>query len=121
MPADGRRRREPRVRIDDADGLAAAGARLDLSVVLPVVLAFAGIAALLVRLGVRAQRQAPLTGAAGMIGAPAEVVTAIEPGRTGHVKLHGELWRAEAAEPIAAGARVVVTHVDGLTLTVRQT
>jgi membrane protein implicated in regulation of membrane protease activity len=68
-----------------------------------------------------AQRQAPSTGAAGMVGAFAEVVGAIEPGRPGQVKIQGELWRAAATEPIAAGARVVVTHVDGLTLTVRQT
>jgi membrane-bound serine protease (ClpP class) len=94
--------------------------RLDLWFVLPIVLAFAGIAMLLVRLGVAAQRQRPVTGATGMIDAPAEAMTALEPGRVGHVKFHGELWRATATEPIAPGARVVVTNVDGLTLTVRR-
>ena len=94
--------------------------RLDLAFVMPIVLAFAGIAMLLVRLGVSAQRQRPATGAAGMIGALAEAVTSIEPGRIGQVKIQGELWRATAADPIPPGARVVVTHIVGLTLTVRQ-
>jgi membrane-bound serine protease (ClpP class) len=93
---------------------------LDLSFVLPVVTAFAGIALFLARLGVTAQRQAPATGTGGMIGALAEAITPIAPGGIGQVKIQGELWRASAAEPIAAGSRVVVTHVEGLTLTVRQ-
>ena len=95
--------------------------RLDVSFVVPIVVAVAGIAVLLVRLGVTAQRQEPVTGEAGLIGRLAMAITSIEPGGIGHVKLRGELWRASAEESIAAGARVVVTRVDGLTLVVRQT
>jgi membrane-bound ClpP family serine protease len=32
---------------------------------------------------------------------------------------HGEIWTAIASEPIAEGARIRVTGVDGLTLTVK--
>jgi membrane-bound serine protease (ClpP class) len=94
--------------------------RLDPWFVAPFVLAFAGIAILLVRLGVAAQRLPAATGAAGMIGGPAEVVTPVMPGRAGQVKFRGELWRAAADEPLPAGAHVVVIGVDGLTLTVRR-
>jgi membrane-bound serine protease (ClpP class) len=94
--------------------------RLDLWFVLPIALAMAGIALVLVRLGVTAQRQPAVTGAAGMIGAPADVITAIEPDRFGQVKFRGEVWRATASEPIAPGARAIITSVDGITLTVRR-
>jgi membrane protein implicated in regulation of membrane protease activity len=48
------------------------------------------------------------------------VVVAIEPGRPGQVRAHGEIWRAAAPEAIDAGARVRVTGIEGLTLTVEK-
>jgi membrane-bound serine protease (ClpP class) len=87
--------------------------------VVPVVLGFAGIAMFLVRLGLAAQRQPAVTGAAGMIGESGQALTAIAPDRPGHVATHGEIWQAKAAEAIPEGARVRVTDVDGLMLTVR--
>ncbi len=36
----------------------------------------------------------------------------------GLVRVHGELWRATSAMPIAAGTHVRVLRVDGLTLRV---
>jgi len=62
----------------------------------------------------------PVTGAAGMIGEVGKALTAIEPGKTGRVATHGETWKAIAEEPIAQGDLVLVTRVDGLTLTVRK-
>jgi membrane-bound serine protease (ClpP class) len=47
-------------------------------------------------------------------------LTPIAPAAPGRVRVHGEIWRAVANEPIAAGDRVHVTDVDGLTLTVRK-
>ena len=94
--------------------------QLSLRIVLPVVLGFAGIALFLVRLGVAAQRQRAVTGTAGMIDEPGQALTAIEPDKPGRVATHGESWQATSAEPIAAGGRVRVTGVDGLTLTVRK-
>lgn len=94
--------------------------RLDLWFVLPIAVTLAGIAMFLVRLGVTAQRQPAATGAAAMIGVPARTMTAIEPGGSGQVKVQGELWRATASEPIAPGVPVIITSVDGLTLTVRR-
>jgi membrane-bound serine protease (ClpP class) len=94
--------------------------RVSLSVVLPVVVGLAGIGIFLARLGIAAQRRQPVTGAAGMIGELGEALTSIEPGGSGRVTTHGEIWRAKSSEPIAAGARVRVTGIEGLMLTVEK-
>jgi len=92
--------------------------RLSPGLVLPIVAAVAGIAAVLVRLGVASQRREAVTGIAGMIGAKGRALTPIEPGKAGRVTTHGEIWTATAHEPIAEGDPVTVVRVDGLTLTV---
>jgi membrane-bound serine protease (ClpP class) len=92
--------------------------RVSLSVVLPVVMGLAGIGIFLARLGIAAQRRQPVTGSDGMIGEIGEALTSIEPGGSGRVTTHGEIWRAKSSEPIAAGARVRVTGIEGLMLTV---
>jgi membrane-bound serine protease (ClpP class) len=93
--------------------------RLNFRLVAPVIVAGVAIAAGLVRLGVAAQRQRPWTGAAAIIGTHGHAVTAIGAGAAGQVRIRGEIWRAIASEPIAAGAAIVVADLDGLTLTVR--
>ena len=83
------------------------------------VLAAMGVAvSLLARLGVRAQFQAPVTGAAGMVNETGEVIDAIAPGIVGRVLTHGEIWLATAVQPIEQGERVRVVGIDGMTLTV---
>ena len=94
--------------------------RLSLGVVVPVVLGFSAIAALLVRLGVTAQRRPAVTGAAGMIGEIGQALTAIGPGAAGRVATHGEIWEARSDQSIPEGSRVRVTRVDGLQLTVAE-
>jgi membrane-bound serine protease (ClpP class) len=94
--------------------------QLSLRVVLPVVLGFAAIAVLLVRLAVAAQRQPPVAGQAAMIGEPGEALTDLAPERVGQVATHGEIWNATAGESIPQGARVRVTGVNRLTLVVRR-
>ena len=94
--------------------------QIGLRMIVPVTLSLSGIILFLVQLAVRAQRQRPVTGAAGMIDEIGQAVTAIDPGGTGRVQTHGEIWTATAAEPIAAGERVQVVSVEGLRLTVRK-
>jgi membrane-bound serine protease (ClpP class) len=94
--------------------------RVSLRLVLPIVFAVAGIAVVLVRLGVAAQRREAVTGVAGMIGETGRALTPIEPGGIGRVATHGEIWTARAPEPIAEGDPIAVVGVDGLTLTVRK-
>jgi len=94
--------------------------RVSLRLVLPIVIAVAGIAVVLVRLGVASQRREPVTGVAGMIGGTGRALTPIVPGAVGRITTHGEIWTARAQEPIAEGDPVAVVEVDGLTLTVRK-
>jgi membrane-bound serine protease (ClpP class) len=94
--------------------------QLSLWVVLPVVVGFTGIAAILVRLGLKAMRQPPATGEAGMIDRIGEALTAIEPEVPGRVAIRGEIWQATAPEAIPQGAAVQIVKIDGLTLTVRK-
>jgi membrane-bound serine protease (ClpP class) len=93
--------------------------QLSLRLVLPVALAFATIAVMLVRLGVAAQRQPAVTGAAGMIGQSGRAMTPLGPGQSGRVLVRGEIWEAASSDPVAENARIYVTAVDGLRLTVR--
>ncbi len=92
--------------------------QLSLRIVLPVAVAFAAIAVMLVRLGVAAQRRPAVTGIAGMIGEAGQAVTPIGPTQPGRVAVHGELWDATAVQPVAEGARVRIIAIDGLRVTV---
>ena len=89
--------------------------QLSLRLVLPVVLAFTAIVAMLTRLAVKAQRQRPASGAAAMVGSTGLALTAVDVSG-GSVSTHGEIWQAIAAEPIPSGSRVRITQVDGLHL-----
>jgi membrane-bound ClpP family serine protease len=61
-----------------------------------------------------------VTGAEGLLGESGQALTTITPETIGQARVHGEIWNATAGESIASGARVVVTNVSGLTLTVRK-
>jgi membrane-bound serine protease (ClpP class) len=94
--------------------------QVSVRLVLPIVLSLTGIALFLVRLAVVSQRLPAVTGASGMIGEVGQALTAIEPGGSGRVATHGEMWTAIAPEQVGEGDRIRVTGVDGLTLTVRK-
>jgi membrane-bound serine protease (ClpP class) len=94
--------------------------QLSLGVVIPVVLGFTAIAAFLVRLGLAAQRRAPVTGIEGMLNEGGEVITAIVEAAPGRVRVRGEIWQAVSNAPLQPGDHVRITNVEGLTLTVRK-
>jgi membrane-bound serine protease (ClpP class) len=94
------------------------GVPVGLGFIVPVALAVSAITLFLGRLALRAHRQPPVTGIEGMIGDIGRARDDIAPGAAGQVDIHGEIWRAQSATPIAAGQPVRVTAVDGLTLTV---
>jgi len=81
-----------------------------------LALPFSAITVALLSLVVRARRSKIETGADGMIGEVGVTITPLEPG--GKVLVHGEYWDAEAAAPVGNGARVRVTAIEGLRLTV---
>jgi membrane-bound serine protease (ClpP class) len=93
--------------------------QIGMRVIAPTVFTTAGVLVFLVRLAVKAQRQKPVTGDSGMIGEAGRALTSIEPGGTGRVQTHGEIWTATAPEPITAGDVVRIEWVEGLVLTVR--
>jgi membrane-bound serine protease (ClpP class) len=92
--------------------------QVGLRLIVPVSLAVGGIVLFLVKLAVGAQRARPVTGDAGMIGEVGRALSSIEPGATGEVQVHGEIWTATANVPIHAGDPVRVAAVKGLRLTV---
>jgi membrane-bound serine protease (ClpP class) len=77
---------------------------------------FSAITAGLLALVVRARRAKVETGAEGMIGETGSALTALTP--EGKVFVRGEYWNAVAPRPLAAGARIRVTGMVKLTLTV---
>jgi membrane-bound serine protease (ClpP class) len=56
------------------------------------------------------------TGSEGMIGETGAAITALSP--EGKIFVRGEYWDAIASRPVASGARVRVTAIDRLKLTV---
>lgn len=56
-----------------------------------------------------------------MVGESAVLLDDLAPGHTGKAELRGSTWSArnEGTSPLAKSQRVLVTGVDGLTLTVR--
>ncbi|MFL6213689.1 MAG: NfeD family protein [Blastocatellia bacterium] len=90
--------------------------RLPLSLVLAVIVPFAVMLILMLKLAMRARRMKVTTGMAGMIGLHGRAQTAIAP--MGTVFVRGELWQARSPMRIAVGEGVRVTDIDGLTLNV---
>ena len=86
------------------------------STAIGLALPFSAITVFLVSLVVRARRNKVETGAEGMVGVTGSALTQLAP--EGKVFVRGEYWNAVAATPVAAGARVRVTAVDQLKLTV---
>ena len=74
------------------------------------------ITAYLMTIAVRARRNKVVTGEQGLIGEIGVAQSDLAP--TGKVFVHGELWDAVSTLTVPAGERVVVRHVDGLTLRV---
>ena len=81
-----------------------------------VALASAGFLMGVVAMLVRARRRPVAIGKQRMVGLVGEALEDLDP--EGQVKVEGEIWRARAARPVAAGTRVRVRAVRGLVLEV---
>ena len=81
-----------------------------------LALPFAAITTMLLSLVMRARRGKVETGSEGMIGQTGSAVTELAP--EGKVFVHGEYWDAVSLRPAAMGARIRVTAIDKLKLTV---
>jgi membrane-bound serine protease (ClpP class) len=92
------------------------GASISLLTALSVALPFALITIFLLRLVIRSRQLKVATGTSGMVGEVGRAETALAP--EGKVWVHGELWNAVSAQPVAAGAAVRVKSLDGMQLEV---
>jgi membrane-bound serine protease (ClpP class) len=90
--------------------------RIHWSTALAVTLPFSAITVFLLSIAVRARRNKVETGVEGMVGQIGEALTELAP--EGKIFVHGEYWDAVAVRPVALGARVKVTAIDRLKLTV---
>jgi len=81
-----------------------------------LALPFSAITVFLLSLVMRARRSKVVTGPEGMIGETGAAVTELAP--AGKVFVRGEYWDAVSLSPAGAGARVRVTAIDKLKLTV---
>jgi membrane-bound serine protease (ClpP class) len=86
----------------------------ELGVGLPIAIGvstgFGVITVFLLRLAVRARRMKSRLGIDAMIGSSAEAMEPLAP--EGHVLVEGEIWRAIASRPVAAGEQVRVVGHD---------
>ncbi|HUD12688.1 MAG TPA: nodulation protein NfeD [Terracidiphilus sp.] len=79
-------------------------------IAIAVSAAFGAITVFLLRLAIRARRMKSRLGVDAMVGSPAKAMEPLSP--EGHVLVEGEIWRAVASEPIAAGAALRVVGHD---------
>ena len=86
------------------------------AIALAVSAAFGLITVFLVRLAIRARRMKSRLGIAAMVGAAAKAMEPLAP--EGHVLVEGEIWRAVASEPVAAGTALRVVGHDAYLLRV---
>lgn len=94
------------------------GQRLSLAVIIAATLVSAAFFLFVIRLAVRSQRKPVVTGGEELLGARARVVD-VNSSRT-LVRLHGELWQAQADESLKVGEQVEVIGRKGLVLTVKR-
>jgi len=92
------------------------GFQINWAVVAGMATAGAATSAIVLRLAVKSRSRPVVTGQEQMI----DMVGTVEDwsGTRGHVFVRGESWNAVSALPLAPGAPVRVSRVDGLTLTV---
>jgi len=75
-----------------------------------------GMVMAIVWLAVRARARPVVTGVEEMLGAVGEAVADFAD--SGHILIHGELWKATSTQPVHRGQKLRVTKIDGLQLTV---
>ncbi|MBP8645009.1 MAG: nodulation protein NfeD [Syntrophobacteraceae bacterium] len=92
--------------------------QLAMAVFIPTILTVSAFFVTVAALAFRSQIQKPQTGAEALVGLVGVVEKSIDP--NGKVFVSGELWNAEADEPIPAGERVEVVSVENLKLKVQK-
>jgi membrane-bound serine protease (ClpP class) len=89
---------------------------VSIKVALAATLPFAVLAVFLMRLVLRSRKWKTTTGKEELIGSQGVVVKLLQSGAEGMIRVHGELWRAESAQPVQEGKTVRILRVEGLKL-----
>jgi membrane-bound serine protease (ClpP class) len=92
--------------------------RVSLSVIIPTVLVTVGFFLFAIYFALKAQKRKVVTGEAGIIGEIGEIKE-MKDGK-GIVFVHGENWKAEAAEDLSPGTAVRIVKVYSMTLKVEK-
>ncbi len=95
------------------------GFTLSWGVVIGAALGSAALILLALATLLRSRKRPVVTGSEALIGAEGEAVS--WDGDEGRVRVQGEIWRARAGAPLAAGKRIKVVKRDGLILCVEAT
>jgi membrane-bound serine protease (ClpP class) len=92
---------------------------VSLGIALSATIPFALITVFLMRLVLRSRKWKLATGKEELVGEEGITLSSLAAGVEGMIRIHGELWRAISPQPVAEGARVRVTGVEGLKLYVQ--
>ena len=92
--------------------------RASLNLIVAIGITIGLVTLALGRLALKAQFRRVATGSEGLLNELGLVSSGIDIGVPGKVRLHGEIWNAEADVAVAEGDRVRVVRVDGMTLRV---
>ncbi len=87
-----------------------------MGVALSATVPFAILTVFLMRLVIKSRKWKSTTGMEELIGSQAVVVKLLQSGAEGLIRVHGELWRAESAQPVPEGKTVRIVRIDGLKL-----
>jgi membrane-bound serine protease (ClpP class) len=89
---------------------------VSLGIALSATIPFALITIFLMRLVLRSRKWKVATGKEELVGEEGITLSSLAAGAEGMIRVHGELWRAISPQPVAEGARVRVTGIEGLKL-----
>jgi membrane-bound serine protease (ClpP class) len=91
---------------------------VSVGVALAATIPFAFITVFLMRLVLKSRKWKSATGKEELLGEEGVATTPLLVGGEGMIRIHGELWRAIAQDPVQEGTRVRVLRVNGLKLEV---
>jgi membrane-bound serine protease (ClpP class) len=93
------------------------GYAVSLPLIFGLSLITAGFFLFIVGAAIKARERPVVSGQEEMLHASGEVLDDFE--GKGHIRIHGEVWRAESAIPLRRGDKVQVVAIDGLVLKVQ--
>ena len=89
---------------------------VSMGVALAATVPFAVLAVFLTRLVLRSRKWKRATGKEELIGSHGVAISPLHAGVEGMIRVHGELWRAVASQPVEEGKPVKVLRAEGLKL-----